>query len=71
MAAANQILNLIFDAISFLIGAIGVAYGGWTFFDGFTNDQPESKKKGIQTIVITAVSIIVLQTAKPIILAML
>ena len=43
---------------------------GYSIWDGFTNDQPESKKKGITIILVTVFVIIFLFAAKGLILGM-
>ncbi|MEG2380120.1 MAG: hypothetical protein RSB38_00285 [Oscillospiraceae bacterium] len=62
----NALTTLIFNAITTIIAIVGFLYGGYSLWDGFTNDQPENKKKGIQVIVVTAVICGVIVSAKSI-----
>lgn len=59
-----EIVNLIFNGVQAIIGGAGVLFGAWQLWDGFTNDQPESKKKGITVLIVTAVVLGLLLTAK-------
>lgn len=63
----KQIFDLIAWAVVAIIGAGGLFYGVFALWDGFTNDQPESKKKGITVLLVTVISVVVLIVAKTII----
>ena len=52
MTAVNQLFELIYGTVMAIIGLGGVAFGGWALYDGFTNDQPEAKKRDITTIIV-------------------
>ena len=47
MTQPKALFDLLYSVIIGIIGMAGVLYGGYSIWDGFTNDQPESKKKGI------------------------
>lgn len=63
----KQIFDLITWAVIAIIAGGGVIFGIYSLWDGFTNDQPESKKKGIIILLVTVVALAVLLAAKVII----
>ncbi len=65
--ALKQIFDLIVWAVIAIIAGGGLIFGIYSLWDGFTNDQPESKKKGIIILIVTVVALAVLITAKVII----
>lgn len=67
---ATQLLNIIMTAVQTVIAIGGLLYGGYQLWDGFTNDQPQEKKKGITIFIVTVVVFGVLTAAKPIIVGM-
>ena len=69
MQQVTQLVDIIFNGIIAIIAAAGLLFGAWNLWDGFTNDQPESKKKAILTIVITVVVIDLIIAVKPIVLS--
>lgn len=42
----TEIMKTIASSVSVLILAIAVIYGGWTLYEGFSDDSPAAKKKG-------------------------
>lgn len=70
MTQPKALFDLLYSVIIGIIGMAGVLYGGYSICDGFTNDQPESKKKGITIILVTVFVIIFLFAAKNLILGM-
>ena len=70
MTQPKALFDLLYSVIIGIIGMAGVLYGGYSSRDGFTNDQPESKKKGITIILVTVFVIIFLFAAKNLILGM-
>lgn len=70
MQDVMSLFNLIFGAIVGIISIVGGLFGGYRFWDGWTNDQPADKKQGISIIIITAVVVVFLYQAKPIIMSM-
>lgn len=70
MTQPKALFDLLYSVIIGIIGMAGVLYGGYSIWDGFTNDQPESKKKGITIILVTVFVIIFLFAAKNLILGM-
>lgn len=69
MQQVTQLVDIIFNGIIAIIAAAGLLFGAWNLWDGFTNDQPESKKKAILTIIITVVVIVLIIAVKPIVLS--
>ena len=65
MTAVNQLFELIYGTVMAIIGLGGVAY------DGFTNDQPEAKKRGITTIIVVVMVLVFMGSAKGIVLSMI
>lgn len=63
-SSLKQIFDLIYWAVSAIIAAGGLFFGIYALWDGFTNDQPETKKKGINVLIVTAVVLAVLLAAK-------
>ena len=63
----ESIFNMIVGAVIAFIAAGGFIFGGYTLWDGFTNDQPESKKKGATVMIITLVVCIFMFAAKSVI----
>ena len=53
MTQPKALFDLLYSVIIGIIGMAGVLYGGYSIWDGFTNDQPESKKKGITIMLFT------------------
>ena len=70
MTQPKALFDLLYSVIIGIIGMAGVLYVGYSIWDGFTNDQPESKKKGITIILVTVFVIIFLFAAKNLILGM-
>lgn len=70
MTQPKALFDLLYSIIIGIIGMAGVLYSGYSIWDGFTNDQPESKKKGITIILVTVFVIIFLFAAKGLILGM-
>lgn len=70
MTQPKALFDLLYSVIIGIIGMAGVLYDGYSIWDGFTNDQPESKKKGITIILVTVFVIIFLFAAKNLILGM-
>lgn len=70
MTQPKALFDLLYSVIIGIIGMAGVLYGGYSIWDGFINDQPESKKKGITIILVTVFVIIFLFSAKSLILGM-
>ena len=68
MTQPKALFDLLYSVIIGIIGMAGVLYGGYSIWDGFTNDQPESK--GITIILVTVFVIIFLFAAKNLILGM-
>ena len=66
-ATVKDLVNLIFNGVIIVIACGGVIFGGYNFYEGWTNDQPEMKKKGIQTLIIVGVAIGVMFAAKGIV----
>lgn len=71
MTAVNQLFELIYGTVMAIIGLGGVAFGGWALYDGFTNDQPEAKKRGITTIIVVMMVLVFMGSAKGIVLSMI
>jgi len=65
--SAKQLADLVMGIIMALIGMGGLAFGGWNLFDGFTNEQPEGKKKGIITLLVAVFAIILILSGKSIV----
>ena len=42
----NEIMKTIASSVSVLILAVAVIYGGWSLYEGFSDDSPAAKKKG-------------------------
>lgn len=70
MEAARELFDLVYGVIMALIGLAGMAFAGWSFFDGFSNDQPESRKRGIILLFVVVLSLVLMAGAKGIILGM-
>ena len=70
MTQPKALFELRYSVIIGSIGMAGVLYCGYSIWDGFTSDQPESKKKGMTIILVTGVVIIFLFAAKNLILGM-
>lgn len=60
----NALTNLIFNGVTTIIAIVGFLYGAYALWDGFTNDQPESKKKGLGVLITTAVICGIITSAK-------
>lgn len=67
LSSVEQIFNLIAWAVIAIIASAGLFYGIYALWDGFTNDQPEGKKKGFTVLLVTVIAIVVLIVAKTII----
>lgn len=62
----NTLTNIIFNGVISIIAIVGFLYGSYALWDGFTNDQPESKKKGLSVLIVTAVVCGIIASAKAI-----
>lgn len=60
----HTIFNMIVGAVIAIIGGGGFIFGGYCLWDGFTNDQPEAKKKGATVLIITLVICIFMFAAR-------
>lgn len=67
-AQTTQLLDVVLKTVKGIIAATGLIYGGWQFFEGYTDDQPEKKKKAITVILVAAGTFALLTAAKPIII---
>ncbi len=63
----QTIFNMIVGAVIAIIGGGGFIFGGYSLWDGFTNDQPEAKKKGATVLIITLVICIFMFAARSVI----
>lgn len=66
---STALFDIVFNAITIIVAAVGVIYGGYMLFEGFTNDQPEAKKNGVKALIVTGVACGVLQSARLVIAA--
>ncbi|MGN0557605.1 MAG: hypothetical protein ACI4IV_07150 [Acutalibacteraceae bacterium] len=64
MAEIQPIYNLVFFVVYAIVGFAGVIFGGYALWEGFTADQPESKRKGITVLIATVVIIVFLVVAQ-------
>lgn len=71
MSGVTALFDLVYGTIMTVIGLSGVAYGGYAMFDGFTNDQPEAKKRGITVIIVVATVLVFMSQAKGIVLGLI
>ena len=65
-----ELLDIILNAIKVIIAAGGLCYGGWQLWDGFTNDQPQEKKKAVVVFIVTVAVFVVLTAARGVIVGM-
>lgn len=70
MAELGQIVDYIKNGIIAIIALVGGFGGLYALFEGFTNDQPESKKKGLQTLIVTLVIISMVLLIAPLLKSM-
>lgn len=66
-----KIVNIFFNGIMAIIAAVGLIWGGWSLFEGFTGDQPESKRRGFIILIAVVVIIAMLLVFKPILISMI
>jgi hypothetical protein len=66
-----KIVNVLFGGVIGIIAIIGAIWGGWSLFEGFTGDQPESKRRGFIVIVAAVVIIAMLLILKPILMSLI
>lgn len=65
--ALKQIFDLIVGAVVAIIAGGGLVFGVYCLWEGFTDTQPEGKKKGVIVLIVTFVSISVLLAGRGII----
>lgn len=71
MGAAQQLMDIIYNAIMAIMGIVGGLYGLYYLWDGFTGDQPESKKRGVIIIIVTAVILIIAGSIKSLLVGLI
>lgn len=58
--AIKEIYWLLVTAVAVIVGLGGGIFSAYNFWDAQTNDRPEEKKKGITTLIVTVVSLILI-----------
>lgn len=58
--AVGQIYWVIVAGVCIIVGLVGGLSSGFNFWDNFTNDHPEEKKKGIHGLVVTVVALVMI-----------
>ena len=71
MNEINQVVEIVFNGIVSVIAIVGLLYGAWSLFEGFTGDQPESKRRGFFVIVATVAIVGMILLLKPILTGMI
>ena len=56
--AIGQMYWIIIAAVCIIIGLAGGIFSAYNFWDSFTNDRPEEKKKGVTGIIVTVVALL-------------
>lgn len=60
LEAISQIYWVVIIGIVVVIGLAGGIYAGFNFWDSFTNDRPEEKKKAVTALIVTVVALVLI-----------